>query len=278
MGPLRPLGVSTDKQPSAEAMGLEFGRQHGITGEDAAALKALRALPAEQVLENLNMATSWGSKTYPGMILDGRVIVEPSDVAIQAGRQAKVPVMAGATNQDIGFSFARTVEDVFAPFGPAAAKARAAYDPKDAGDVRALGAMVASDRSMVEPARFVVRAMRAAGQPAYEFRFSYVAESMRKAWPGAPHATEIPFVFNTVKARYGADLTPADSATGEAALAYWVAFAKTGTPKVEGRPTWPLHDAATDGILDFTNSGVVAGPDPWKARLDLVEALAAAPR
>jgi para-nitrobenzyl esterase len=39
---------------------------------------------------------------------------------------------------------------------------------------------------MVEPARFVARMIGATGQPAYEYRFSYVAESMREQWPGAP--------------------------------------------------------------------------------------------
>jgi para-nitrobenzyl esterase len=278
MGPLRHIRESKDKLPSAEALGLEFAKQHGITGEDAVALEALRKLPAEKVLDGLNMATMWaGGKTYPGMMQDDRIVIETAEAALKAGRQAKVPLMAGATNNDIGFSFARSVEEIFAPFGPGAAKAQAIYDPKDTKDVRALGAMVASDKSMVEPARFVVRAMRAAGQPAFEFRFSYVAESMRKQWPGAPHATEIPFVFNTVQARYGKDLAKADQAAAEAALAYWVAFARTGNPKVEGLPVWPLHDAATDGLLDFTNGGVVAGPDPWKARLDLIAAQAEPP-
>lgn len=277
MGPMRHIHESQEKLPSGESMGLEFAKQHGILGEDAAALAALRALPAEQVRESLNMASMWATKTYPGVMLDGRIVVEPAEAALKAGRQAKVPLMAGATNNDIGFSFVKTVEEVFAPFGSAAAKAQATYDSKDTKNVRVLGAMVASDKSMVEPARFVVRAMRAAGQPAYEFRFSYVAESMRKDWPGAPHATEIPFVFNTVQARYGAALAKADQTTAEAALAYWVAFAKTGDPNGKGRPVWPLHEVASDGILDFTNGGVLVGPDPWKARLDLVEAAADAP-
>jgi para-nitrobenzyl esterase len=127
---------------------------------------------------------------------------------------------------------------------------------------------------MVEPARFIVRAMAAAGERAYLYRFSYVAESMRKQWHGAPHATEIPFVFNTVAARYLKELTPADAAIADAANAYWVAFAKTGDPNGPGRPNWPRYDAAKDVLLNFAESGPVAGPDPWKARLDLLEAVA----
>ena len=56
---------------------------------------------------------------------------------------------------------------------------------------------------MIEPARFVARTIAAAGEPAYEYRFSYVAGSIRNKVPGALHATEIPFVFDTVKEKYG---------------------------------------------------------------------------
>jgi para-nitrobenzyl esterase len=95
---------------------------------------------------------------------------------------------------------------------------------------------------------------------------------MRKAWKGAPHATEIPFVFDTVAAKYGDKLVPADKAAAEAANAYWAAFAKTGDPNGVGRPNWPAYDATKDILLDFAEQGPVVRPDPWKARLDLTEA------
>ena len=97
---------------------------------------------------------------------------------------------------------------------------------------------------------------------------------MRAEWPGAPHATEIPFVFDTVQARYGKDLTAADKAAAEAANAYWVAFAKTGNPNGEGRPKWPACSAACDTLLDFANSGPAPGQDPWTGRLDLTAGVA----
>jgi len=110
----------------------------------------------------------------------------------------------------------------------------------------------------------------------YEFRFSYVAESLRKTMygaMGAMHATDIPFVFDTVAARYGKDLTPADAAAAHAAHAYWVAFAKSGAPKVTGQPEWPAYDPKTDLIMDFTADGAKLVPDAWRPRLDLIEAL-----
>jgi len=36
-----------------------------------------------------------------------------------------------------------------------------------------------------------------------------------------------------------------------------------------GGPLWPRHDPAVDRVIDFTNTGIVVGSDPIKARLDL---------
>jgi para-nitrobenzyl esterase len=80
-----------------------------------------------------------------------------------------------------------------------------------------------------------------------------------------------------VTAKYGAAATPEDHAIAAAATDYWVAFAKTGNPNVAGRPAWPAYTAAADAIMDFTLTGPTPGPDPRKARLDLVERLASTP-
>lgn len=257
-------------QPSAEAVGIAFGKSVGIAGEDAAALAELRKLPADKVTAGLNMATM-GTPTYAGPMVDGKIVVESPAEAYAAGHGAKVPLIAGANNLDIGFSFAKTKDELFAPMGDDAAKAKAIYDPDGSRPLMSVAMSFAADQMMVEPSRFIVKTLAAAGQPAYEFRFSYVAESMRKQWPGAPHATEIPFVFDTVAARYGKDLTGADKATAQAANAYWVNFAKTGNPNGAGLPEWPKYSPASDQILEFTLTGPVAKPDPWKDRLDLVE-------
>ncbi len=87
---------------------------------------------------------------------------------------------------------------------------------------------------------------------------------MRGQWPGAPHATEIPYVFDTVATKYGKDLTAEDEATARAANAYWTNFAKTGDPNGPGLPHWPRYQPASDGIMDFTPNGPRAGPTPGR--------------
>ncbi len=262
---------SIGQERSAETAGKAFAVKAGVTGEDATALAALRALPASTVVDGLNMATSgvptWGG----GPMIDGVLLLREPLASYKAGAWRKMPVMVGATSAD-GFFFGGTPDQVYAPFGDQRAAAQALYDPDGKTPIGVYGWKAAGDRMFIEPARAVSRVLSAQGAPVHQFRFSYVAESQRKEWWGAPHATEIPFVFDTADARYGVTLTPADAAAAKAAHAYWVAFAKTGKAEPAGLPSWPTYDAASDQLLDFSASGPMLVADPLKARLDLVEA------
>jgi len=275
----RMLSQSKPGLPSLEEIGVNFARKTGIEGTDAAALAKLRALSAEQVTDGLNMASMGGGPdgpTYGGPVLDGKIVTLTPQAAYKAGLEAKVPVMIGANSADIGGSRAKTLEEVFEPFGARKAQAMAAYQAGPASDPRVVGSEVGMDRGMVEPARFTAGAFAAQGLKAYEYRFSYVADSMKGEWKtGAPHATEIPYVFDTVSAKYGKDLTAKDEAVAKAANTYWANFAKTGDPNGPGLPHWPAYSATGDGLMDFRADGTPAGgADPWKARLDVAAAAA----
>jgi len=268
---MRPLSGGAG---SAEALGVAFAAKQGIQGQGPDALRRLRALPAEDVAKNLDMAHMDADGTYVGgPVFDGDIVAGDPGLLYAAGRGARVPLMVGATSADIGFAFmgVKSLDDLLAQFGPDAQRVRTAYRFNDNDNVMGDAFRVGGDQMMVEPARYVARTLSARGQPVYEFRFSYVAESMRKEWPGAPHASDIPFVFDTVAARYNPSLTARDAAVAKTIHQYWVAFVKTGIPEVAGQPHWPAYDAKSDVLMDFTNDGPVVGADPWKSRLDLVE-------
>jgi para-nitrobenzyl esterase len=257
-------------QPSAEQIGVAFARSKGITGDGPEALKQLRALPPETIVDGLSMATMFTARsTCSGPMIDGTIVVDEAQTLYRAGKYQHVPMMVGANSADMGMSRATTVEQIFSPFGEKQKAAEEAYDASNSKDLRDLATTVASDAMMAEPARFVAQTLSSQGVPAWEFRFSYVAESMRKEWPGAPHATDVPFVFDTARAHYGTPLTEADEKVAQEMNSYWANFVKTGNPNGVGLPDWPAYQSTSDMLMDFTNNGPVAEPDPWKKRPDL---------
>jgi para-nitrobenzyl esterase len=267
---MRPLSGGEN---SAERLGVAFAATRGIQGEGADALAKLREIPADELAKGLNLASMGSDPTYAGgPVIDGKLLTADPAKLYAEGKGARVPMLVGATSMDIGFAFMRsqTIEEILSQFGSDAPNVRTAYHINDADNVQATAFRVGGDQMMIEPARYIARLLSQRGQPVYEFRFSYVAESMRKQWPGAPHASDIPFAFDTVAAKYGPDLTAEDAKAGKSMHAYWAAFARNGKPDVPGLPAWPAYGAGGDTLMDFTTQGPVAGPDPWKQRLDLV--------
>jgi para-nitrobenzyl esterase len=281
MGP-RSLRDDRPDAPSAETLGVRFAQRMNITGTGEAALAALRALPAEKVTDGLNLVRR--SDDASGPMVDGVLLADAPGTVYAAARQAKVPLMIGATSGDIGDSRAGSKDAVFRAFREHAQQARRVYDPDGKKDLALLNAEVGIDRMMVEPARFVAAEFTRQGIPAYLFRFSYTATPRRPTSPyGAPHATEIPFITDTVSARYGAGATAQDHAVAKIMHAYWLNFAKTGNPNGPGGdgrmlPAWPAYAPAKDWLMHFTADGKAQpGADPAKARLDLAAEVARSP-
>jgi para-nitrobenzyl esterase len=261
---------------AAEETAVAFARSLGIAGTDAAALAALRDLPATALTAGLSaqeiIAALMAGRPLPGMamgIRDGRIIAEAPEAALAAGRQAMVPVLIGANDRDLPLGVANSKDELFAPFAGDADIARRLYDPHGDRGLDELRQQVFADRTMVEPARHAADLMARAGQPVWLYRFSYVAETQRTVFGGAAHGSEIPYVFDIPAMIAGNRVSAADAEMATAISSRWCAFAATGNPNDQGAPEWPRHDPDIDRLGQFTNAGFVAAPDSLKARLDL---------
>ncbi|MEH6437529.1 carboxylesterase/lipase family protein [Massilia sp. DD77] len=213
---------------NVEKIGVNFAAAKGIAADDPQALDKLRALPAEAVVDGLNLANRGvaGAPTYHGPFADGKLAVE-SGAAFAAGRFHKLPVMIGATSADIGGK---------------------------------TGFMVAGARSLAAT-------LAGQGVPVYAYRFSYVADAIGK--PGAAHATDIPYFFDTVAVKYGEQSTQKDVGMGKAVSAYLVNFAKKGDPNGPRLPAWPRYRPDADHIMDFAESGQPEPKkDPWGEEIE----------
>jgi len=261
-------------EPSAETIGVNFASKHGIDGTDAAALAKLRALSVAEIVDSGQESSGPGGPAiYSGPILDGRVVVETSQSAYEAGRQAKVPLIIGSNSADfVGFISAETKEGLFAQFGERAAEAKAAYDPDGTANLRTLLTMAGTDRVQAEPARFAADAFTKKGAPAYIYRFSYLPAAIRERMPnGVPHGGEIPYAFDTL-GTWGPPPTAQDQVVARMLNTYWSNFAKTGDPNGPGLPNWTRHSLKNDSFMEIrTDGSAVAGPDPRRARLDVTE-------
>jgi len=221
-----------------------------------------------------------GPPIYPGPILDGKLVVETAESAYKAGRAPNVPLIIGSNSAEVpaGFVNANSKEELLSQFVNVRGEMNAAYDPDGASDFARMLTMVNTDKVWAEPARFTARAFAAKGAPAYIYLFPYVSPSMQgRMRYGAGHGSEIPYVFNNLRARNGATVAPKDQEVAMMMNTYWANFAKTGDPNGPGLPKWPRYEPSKDEILEFRPDGPpVAEPDPRKARLDVIEKAAKA--
>lgn len=234
-------------------------------GLDAA---ALRALPAEKVTGDLSMMTM-SQPTYSGPMLDGRTIFGSPVEAIAGGLYAKVPVMVGSNSAD-GLPFGTDKDKIWASYGPRADEARKLYDPTGQGAPLQVAVMTSADRTFIEPARAVARGLAQRGQSAWLYRFAYAHPTFRDAMGGAPHASEIPYVFDTLAARTQWKVVPGEQAVASATHKRWIDFAVTGTPGAD----WPAATADDTKVMLIAEKSTEHVEDPYRARLDFVESIA----
>ncbi len=122
---------------SAETIGVNFARKHGIEGTDAAALAKLRSLSVEEIVDGGQESDGpGGPPIYSGPILDGKLVVETAESAYEAGRQARVPLIIGSNSAEVpaGFVNANSKEELLSLFGSLRDEAIAVYDPDGTTD------------------------------------------------------------------------------------------------------------------------------------------------
>lgn len=263
--PIAIRGASADGGPSMEAIGETFAREAGIKEGDV--LASLRALPGDKVVGGVNMINNFDRKKSVNWSVDGVLLKADPMTIFMRGEQAKVPLIVGANSDELGSipMIGALAAHALSQFGEAAPLVKALYQRPGGGEELD---RLPGDAGFVEPARYMARRAAEAGGKAWHYSFAYVASADRKKLKGAPHASEIAYVFGNPDAIRGA--TEADRKMAATVSATWVRFAQTGNPAGEA-VDWPAYDPESRPTLVFDEaSHVTTNLDG--ARLDLIEA------
>lgn len=209
-------------------------------------LSKLRSMPAEEILNQFK-------QRWP-VAIDGWVFPKAPYQIYADGEQHDIPVVIG-TNRDEGTMFAprnvfRGKMDVFQQamverYGAFSNEVVEFYSPESKADLWKTAVQQITDVWFVQPAREFARSMDKQGTQVWMYHFTKPVWG----WMGAAHAAEIGYVFGNLRKP-----NPDDANLSEAFLDYWVQFATTGNPNVDGRQDWPRYTMEDDRhlILDKT--------------------------
>jgi para-nitrobenzyl esterase len=227
--------------PSGEAMGQLV--QAGLQQTD---LAGMRGIDAQSLTDN---AAKLGFQ--PWGLVDNYVLPQQMVDAFDQGKQAPVPVMAGFNQGEIRSLMVLAPKPTATP-EEYEAKIRENYgELADAflklyptADYKESILKTTRDSLYGWTAERIARKQAAIGQPAYIYEWDHGYPSMDSANLHAFHASELPFVFGTVDTL--GPLWPKipdtaeEHALSDAMIGYWTSFAKTGVPKADNAPDWPI--------------------------------------
>jgi para-nitrobenzyl esterase len=271
---LRPLSVS-------EEQGTKFGASIGATS-----LEALRAKSADELLAAAMKTQPWFTPN-----VDGYVLREDAHATYAAGRQARVPLLAGWNADEVRSSVVLAkdkptaqsfTEQTRKRFGDGADAILAAYAAGTDAEALESAAALASDMFIGHATwKWIEMHLKTGGSPVYRYSFDrkipVAADTKVNGVPatsrdiGARHAGEIQYVFGTLDSVPGVRWETSDRKLSDAMVTYWTNFATSGDPNGEGLPKWPRYDAAGRRVLHLDET-IHDAPEASRARYTAIDA------
>jgi para-nitrobenzyl esterase len=289
----RGLSEPARRMPSAEASGLEVAKHLGGKGGPST-LAQMRAASAADVLAAYR-AVEYSPFTREGFNwgpnVDGHVIPDDPVAMYKSGRQADVPLIVGMNGNE-GILFTRNLGiDTRAKFEALVHKAYPTlaqkvldlYQVTDDSKAPAGMAHLAHDLYFAGPVLLHARSQANVLSPGWLYHFPHVPPTEWGRTMGSTHTAEIRYVFGNLTgpgtyapplAEEGQAPPEADARLSNAMMSYWVQFAKTGNPNVEGQPDWPEYDPASDTYLQFDDE-IKTGTGLHKPGYELFDAVEA---
>jgi len=227
-------------KPKMQTNVLEALEKAGVAATASAA--DLRKLDAKMLVQ------AHGGGIGFGAFLDEKVTFEAPSKAFDEGRAAKIPLIIGSNDWESNLMLGRPSKGFIAKTLPYLPQVYGWYgDRTNSADER--NSLLFRDIVFAAPARWL--AQRQTKQaPTWLYSFTYVTSGSRGKVPGAGHAAEIAYVFDTLGAT---EKSAANAADEDRQMAHkladcWASFAKTGAPNC-ALATWQPYDANADNVL-----------------------------
>ncbi|CAI3936047.1 Carboxylesterase type B (PnbA) (PDB:1K4Y) [Commensalibacter communis] len=256
----------------AELKGSNFTQKHHISGNDIDILKQLRALPTDDIVGDLNIQ-NLKSDMFAGLIIDQTLLTQSLEDAYEKGDFYPVPLLIGDNDGDGVLLSKVTLPDLNKDLETTNDEINQIYNPNRNKSEMNVVRQIIADIQFLEPTRRLTQQFVKKNVPVYRYRFSYIADTARSySSYGAPHFSEVPFVFNNLNSVYQS-VSNQDRAMAKAMMTSWVNFAKNGNPSVTGFPNFLSVNQAPKQLLNFSMSGIRFEKDPFENRLNFIEKL-----
>ncbi len=259
----------------AEKAGVKFAKSaFGTTS-----LHALRAIPAQKILDE---ALKVPKKTFSPDI-DGYFLPEDCSSIYAAGKQSRVPLLAG-WNMDEGYfdSFfvndKPTVENYVvhanALFGDNAKAFLKLYPALTDSQAKRAAQDFDGDKSTgYSMWKWLEMQLKTGESPVFRYEFDQTLPLPADAKPGsaprAMHAGEIEYVFCVLSSK-NLPWTPEDYQVSELISSYWTNFAKTGDPNGPGLPPWPAYTKDRYQLMHI-KAKPESAPDGHRGRYEFLD-------
>jgi para-nitrobenzyl esterase len=277
------FGTTLPLKPRVEAE--KAGVKFAESALGTASLEALRAMPAQKVLD----AALKQSREYFTPDIDGYFLPTDCLSIYAAGKQSHVPLLAGWNKDERDFksfftndapTVANYVARAKAQFGGNAEAFLKLYPAATDAQAKRAGQDLAGDQFVAYATwKWLKMQLKTGESPVFRYEFDQTlplpADAKLGTEPTVPHSSEIEFVFRVLSSKH-LPWRSEDYAVSELLSSYWTNFAKTGDPNGPGLPPWLAYNSRDGCQVMHIGANPGSAPDQHRGRYEFLDHLSSA--